>query len=119
MFEASPSSEIRIFIKDNEFISLFIDLGFPPIVELTNLLTLKPQCAILDEIDTGLDSNGLKLVVGIINDRKKENLATIVITHNISTVQNLDYDYGLMFKDSELIEVDNETVVQKLKDGYD
>ncbi len=87
--------------------------------ELTNLLTLKPQCAILDEIDTGLDSNGLKLVVGIINDRKKENLATIVITHNISTVQNLDYDYGLMFKDSELIEVDNETVVQKLKDGYD
>ena len=87
--------------------------------ELTNLLTLKPQCAILDEIDTGLDSNGLKLVVNIINNRKKEKLSTIVITHNISTVQNLDYDYGWMFEKNELIQVDNNTVEQKLKDGYD
>ena len=87
--------------------------------ELTNLLTLKPQCAILDEIDTGLDSNGLKLVVNIINNRKKEKLSTIVITHNISTGQNLDYDYGLMFEKNELIQVDNNTVEQKLKDGYD
>jgi len=87
--------------------------------ELTNLLTLKPQCAILDEIDTGLDSNGLKLVVDIINNRKKEKLSTIVITHNISTVQNLDYDYGLMFEKNELVLVDNNTVEQKLKDGYD
>lgn len=87
--------------------------------ELTNLLTLKPQCAILDEIDTGLDSNGLKLVVNIINNRKKEKLSTIVITHNISTVQNLDYDYGLMFEKNELIQVDSNTVEQKLKDGYD
>lgn len=87
--------------------------------ELTNLLTLKPQCAILDEIDTGLDSNGLKLVVDIINNRKNEKLSTIVITHNISTVQNLDYDYGLMFEKNELVLVDNNTVEQKLKDGYD
>jgi Fe-S cluster assembly ATP-binding protein len=87
--------------------------------ELTNLLTLKPQCAILDEIDTGLDSNGLKLVVDIINNRKNEKLSTIVITHNISTVQNLDYDYGLMFEKNKLIQVDNNTVEQKLKDGYD
>lgn len=87
--------------------------------ELTNLLTLKPQCAILDEIDTGLDSNGLKLVVDIINKRKNEKLSTIVITHNISTVQNLDYDYGLMFEKNKLIQVDNNTVEQKLKDGYD
>jgi Fe-S cluster assembly ATP-binding protein len=87
--------------------------------ELTNLLTLKPQFAILDEIDTGLDSNGLKLVVDIINNRKNEKLSTIVITHNISTVQNLDYDYGLMFEKNKLIQVDNNTVEQKLKDGYD
>ena len=35
--------------------------------ELSNLLTVQPQCAILDEIDTGLDSNGLRLVVDVIN----------------------------------------------------
>lgn len=87
--------------------------------ELSNLITLQPQCAILDEIDTGLDSNGLRLVVDIINDRKQKNLSTIMITHNINTVQNLDYDYGLMFENGNLIEVDSSVVEQKLKDGYE
>lgn len=87
--------------------------------ELSNLLTLEPQCAILDEIDTGLDSNGLRLVVDVINDRKQKNLSTIMITHNINTVQNLNYDYGLMFENGKLVEVDSNVVEQKLKDGYD
>jgi len=87
--------------------------------ELSNLLTLQPQCAILDEIDTGLDSNGLKLVVEVINDRKEKNLSTIMITHNINTVQNLEYDYGLMFEDGKLVEVDSDVVEKKLKEGYD
>ena len=87
--------------------------------ELSNLLTLKPMYAILDEIDTGLDSNGLKLGIDDINKRKQANLATILITHNISTVQNLEYDYGLLFKDTNLIDIDKDTVEMKLKDGYD
>ncbi len=87
--------------------------------ELSNLLTLKPMYAILDEIDKGLDSNGLKLVIDVINKRKQANLATILITHNISTVQNLEYDYGLLFKDTNLIDIDKDTVEMKLKDGYD
>ena len=49
--------------------------------ELTNLLTLKPQCAILDEIDTGLDSNGLKLVVDIINNRTLTNLVKLQLNN--------------------------------------
>ena len=83
------------------------------------MLTLKPMYAILDEIDTGLDSNGLKLVIEVVNKRKQAGLATILITHNISTVQNLDYDYGLLFKDTNLIDIDKQTVEQRLKDGYD
>jgi len=34
-------------------------------------------------------------------------------------VQNLDYDYGLMFNKGKLIEIDKETVEQKLRDGYE
>ena len=87
--------------------------------ELSNLLSLSPTYAILDEIDTGQESKGLKLVIENIKQRKKENLSTIIITHKISTVQNLDYDYGLMFNKGKLIEIDKETVEQKLRDGYE
>ena len=119
-----------------EFKSILNDVGLPetwttrPVnvggsggerkrAELSNLLSMKPTYAILDEIDTGLDSNGLKLVVDVINKRKEQNLSTMLITHNINTVQNLNYDYGLMFEKGKLIEVDKETVEKKLKDGYD
>ena len=36
-----------------------------------------------------------------------------------NTVQNLDYDYGLMFENGKSIEVDSSVVEQKLKDGYE
>ena len=42
-----------------------------------------------------------------------------MITHNINTVQNLEYDYGLMFKNGKLLEIDNKLVEKKLKEGYD
>tara|TARA_Y100001937_G_scaffold126999_1_gene197800 strand:- start:209 stop:907 length:699 start_codon:yes stop_codon:yes gene_type:complete len=119
-----------------EFKSILRDVGLPeswttrPVnvggsggerkrAELSNLLSMQPKYAILDEIDTGLDSNGLQLVVDVINKRKRDNLATIMITHNINTVQNLDYDYGLMFDKSKLVEVNKETVEQKLRYGYE
>ena len=119
-----------------EFKSILRDVGLPeswttrPVnvggsggerkrAELSNLLSMQPKYAILDEIDTGLDSNGLHLVVDVINKRKRDNLATIMITHNINTVQNLDYDYGLMFDKSKLVEVNKETVEQKLRYGYE
>ena len=119
-----------------EFKSILRDVGLPeswttrPVnvggsggerkrAELCNLLSMQPKYAILDEIDTGLDSNGLQLVVDVINKRKRDNLATIMITHNINTVQNLDYDYGLMFDKSKLVEVNKETVEQKLRYGYE
>tara|TARA_B100001093_G_scaffold413453_1_gene403334 strand:- start:2721 stop:3455 length:735 start_codon:yes stop_codon:yes gene_type:complete len=119
-----------------EFKSILNDVGLPetwttrPVnvggsggerkrAELSNLLSLCPAYAILDEIDTGLDSNGLKLVVDIINQRKDKNLSTMLITHNINTVQNLNYDYGLMFEKGKLVEIDKETVERKLRDGYE
>ena len=58
-------------------------------------------------------------MVDIINQRKDKNLSTMLITHNINTVQNLNYDYGLMFEKGKLIEIDKETVERKLRDGYE
>lgn len=65
--------------------------------ELVNLLSINPDIAILDEIDTGLDTNGLKLVSEIINERKHNNKITLVITHNINLLQTLNFDKGLVF----------------------
>lgn len=52
-------------------------------LELAQLMVLKPECIILDEIDSGLDVDGLKLVGEAVGEMRRENpsLRVLVITH--------------------------------------
>lgn len=51
-------------------------------LELLQLLLLQPKLVILDEIDSGLDVNGVKIVINLVNKMKKSGTAFILITHN-------------------------------------
>jgi Fe-S cluster assembly ATP-binding protein len=42
---------------------------------------LKPKMAILDEIDSGLDVDALKVVADVINKMRNENFACLVVSH--------------------------------------
>jgi Fe-S cluster assembly ATP-binding protein len=50
-------------------------------LELLQLLLIKPKLAILDEIDSGLDVDGLKMVSKVVNEMRNEGTAFILITH--------------------------------------
>lgn len=69
-----------------EFIQRELNVGFSggekKRSEMLQLLALNPKLAILDEIDSGLDIDGLKTMVQIINKIKKDyDTSFIVITH--------------------------------------
>ncbi len=49
--------------------------------EILQLLMIKPQFAILDEIDSGLDIDALKVVSRGVNAMRSENFASLIITH--------------------------------------
>jgi Fe-S cluster assembly ATP-binding protein len=51
-------------------------------LELLQLLLLQPKLVVFDEIDSGLDSRGVKLVVQIIAELKETGVSFILITHN-------------------------------------
>ena len=63
--------------------------------EILQMLALKPKLVILDEIDSGLDVDGLKLVVSAIERNVKENPYTsfIVITHYARILKYLKPDF--------------------------
>ena len=46
------------------------------------LLLLKPKLAILDEIDSGLDSDGVKILIKIVTQMKQGGTAFMIITHS-------------------------------------
>lgn len=50
-------------------------------LELLQLLLLKPKLAILDEIDSGLDEEGRRLVGTVVQKMRREGTAFLVISH--------------------------------------
>lgn len=50
--------------------------------EMLQLLLFKPRLAILDEIDSGLDVDGLRLIAKLIVRRRNEGASFLIISHN-------------------------------------
>lgn len=61
-------------------------------LELLQLLLLKPKLAVLDEIDSGIDSEGIKMTVQVIGEMKKRGTSVILITHNKKLLEEVVAD---------------------------
>ena len=71
-------------------------------LELLQLLLLSPKLAILDEIDSGIDSQGVKMLTGIVEQMKGEGTSFILITHNQNVWKNITVDRTWEMKNGQL-----------------
>ncbi len=80
-----------------EFTSRSLNQGFSGSekkrLELLQMIFLRPKYALLDEIDSGMDVDALKLVLSVIEDLKKEaKTGFLFITHHTNLVEELHPD---------------------------
>ncbi len=62
-------------------------------LELLQLLLLKPKLAVLDEIDSGIDSEGIKMTVKILEELRTAGTSVILITHNKRLIDEVMVDH--------------------------
>lgn len=89
--------------------------------EILQLKVLKPKYIILDELDSGLDIDSLKIVCKNISDYKKENKDTslLIITHYPRILKYLKPDYVHILKDGQIIKSgDIKLALDIEKNGY-
>lgn len=67
-------------------------------IQLLELMALKPKYAILDEVDAGLDSDGLKLLGKI----KNKKMGILLITHQVRVFDYIKPDRILAMKDLKI-----------------
>jgi len=60
--------------------------------ELLQLSLLKPRLALLDEIDSGMDVDGVRAVVALVQKLRAEGTAFIVISHYLQMIESLEPD---------------------------
>lgn len=91
-------------------------------LELLQLLVLRPKVAILDEIDSGLDIDSLKVIAAGIELARKENpaMSIILITHYQRILDYIIPDYVHVLCDGRIVESGDAQVAKDLeRKGYD
>ena len=87
--------------------------------EIVQLAVLQPKLAILDETDSGLDIDALKLVAEGVNRLRNENRSFIVITHYQRLLEYLVPDRVHVLSDGRIAESGDRSLAERLeREGY-
>lgn len=91
-------------------------------LELLQMLILKPQLVILDEIDSGLDVDALKLVEQVISYLRAQNnqFTVLCITHYNRLLEYLSVDQVHVLKNGTICATGSMTLAHQIQEkGYD
>jgi len=84
------------------------------------MLALDSDLSILDEIDSGLDIDGLKIVSTVINDFMTKDKAIILITHYQRLLDYVKPTYVHILQDGKIIKTGDLDLVKQIElKGYD
>ncbi len=88
--------------------------------EILQLMMIKPKFAILDEIDSGLDIDALKVVSKGINEMRGEGFGCVMITHYQRLLNYIKPDHVHVMMQGRVVKSGGEELAQKLEaEGYD
>lgn len=120
--------ELRENIKylevDDSFINRYLNDGFSggekKRMEILQMLTLKPRFAVMDETDSGLDIDALKVVAKGVNKLTRPEFGLLVITHYERILRYIHPDHLHVLLDGKIVHSGGPELVRKLEDnGYD
>ena len=88
--------------------------------EILQMKMLKPSFAILDEIDSGLDVDALKIVGENVNNMRSDDFCSLVITHYQRLLDYIDVDFVHIMVDGRIVRSGGKELIQKVdQEGYD
>jgi Fe-S cluster assembly ATP-binding protein len=88
--------------------------------EIFQMAMLEPQLAILDETDSGLDIDALKIVANGVNKLKTKDNATVVITHYQRLLDYIVPDFVHILFDGRIVMTGGKELALELEEnGYE
>jgi Fe-S cluster assembly ATP-binding protein len=123
-FRKLLKSKMDMLDMSHEFAGRYLNDGFSggekKRAEILQLATLEPSIAILDETDSGLDIDALRIVAGGVNTLAGPDLGVLVITHYQRILRYIKPDYVHIMLDGRIAETGGAELAEHLEEhGYD
>ena len=123
-FRKLLKEKMEILNMDESFMNRYLNEGFSggekKRMEILQMLILEPKFAILDETDSGLDIDALKVVSQGVNTLKEETgMGVLVITHYTRILDYVKPDFVHVMKDGVIVKSGGQELAEELEsEGY-
>lgn len=123
VFYEELTKKMSALKMDKDFAQRHVHKGFSggekKKVEILQLLTLNPKYALLDETDSGLDVDALKIVAGGINKFKNKKKGVLLITHYNRLLQYVAPDIVYIMAGGKIVKHGGRQLAKEVeKSGY-
>lgn len=115
-FHKQLKEKMQALSINPEYADRYINVGFSggekKKAEILQMLMLEPKLAILDETDSGLDVDAVKIVSMGVKEFKNEENALLIITHNARILDELDVDFVHILEDGKIVKTAGRELVE-------
>lgn len=123
-FMSAVRQNMEFLEIDEKFLNRFLNDGFSggekKRMEILQMLMLKPEIAVMDETDSGLDIDALKIVAKGVNRLRGPDMGLLVITHYERILKYIEPDHLHVLIGGRIVMSGGPEVVKELEQrGYD
>lgn len=123
-FRKVLKEKMRLLKIDENYAQRYLNLGFSggekKKNEILQMALLEPKLAILDETDSGLDVDAVRVVAEGVRELKNEENSILIITHLNRLLEYLKPDYVHILMDGRIVRTGDISLAREIEEkGYD
>ncbi|MDW8800857.1 Fe-S cluster assembly ATPase SufC [Clostridium sp. A1-XYC3] len=123
-FRKVLKEKMRLLKIDENYAQRYLNLGFSggekKKNEILQMALLEPKLAILDETDSGLDVDAVRVVAEGVRELKNEENSILIITHLNRLLEYLKPDYVHILMDGRIVKTGDISLAKEIEEkGYD
>ena len=123
-FDKYLREKMKLLSMDEKFIDRPVNVDFSggekKRNEILQMAVLNPRLAVLDETDSGLDIDSMKIVAEGVNQLRHPDNAIILITHYQRLLNYIQPDFVHILYDGKIVKSEGKELAQEVESrGYD
>ena len=124
LFRKKLHKQMDSLHMDRSYAKRYINDGFSggerKKTEILQMCMLEPKLTMLDEIDSGLDVDAVRIVSQTVEQYHDKNNSIMVITHHSEILQKLQPDFVHILIDGRIVKTGDASLIKEIeKNGYD